>query len=51
MIDNSVLQIRLDENLKIAFLQIAKSNDRTAAQLLRDYIRAYVKKNGQGELL
>ncbi len=44
-------QIRVNEELKNAFIESAKAKDRTAAQLLRDFMRDYVKKNGQGELL
>lgn len=34
---------RVDEDLKMEFSQVAKSNDRTGAQLLRDFMRAYVR--------
>ncbi|WP_044560925.1 CopG family ribbon-helix-helix protein [Azospirillum sp. B4] len=34
---------RVDETLKAAFAEAAKSNDRTGAQLLRDYMRDFVR--------
>ncbi|TWB41891.1 CopG family ribbon-helix-helix protein [Nitrospirillum pindoramense] len=35
---------RVDETLKAAFAEAAKANDRTGAQLLRDYMRDFVRK-------
>ncbi|MDE1149184.1 MAG: hypothetical protein PW843_21685 [Azospirillaceae bacterium] len=34
---------RVDEALKAEFAEAAKANDRTGAQLLRDYMRAFVR--------
>jgi len=34
---------RVDETLKIEFATAAKAHDRTGAQLLRDFMRNYVK--------
>lgn len=34
---------RIDGDLKAAFAQAAKAQDRTGAQLLRDFMREYVK--------
>lgn len=42
--------IRVDENLLKTFQEIAKANDRPSAQLLRDFMREYIKKHKQGEL-
>lgn len=42
--------IRLDENLLKTFQTVAKANDRPAAQLIRDFMREYIKKNRQGDL-
>ena len=42
---------RVDENLKTEFATAAKSRDRTGAQLLRDFMREYVKRHAQGDLL
>lgn len=36
---------RVDENLKEAFSAIAQAQDRSSAQLLRDFMRAYVQDN------
>jgi predicted transcriptional regulator len=36
---------RVDEALKAEFAQAAKESDRTAAQLLRDFMRQYVRKS------
>ena len=42
--------LRIDQALKDAFVSTAKSQDRTASQVLRDFMRDYVKKNGQADL-
>lgn len=42
--------IRIDEALKDAFISAAQSQDRTASQLMRDFMRDYVKKHGQRDL-
>lgn len=36
---------RVDENLKEAFSAIAQAQDRSSAQLLRDFMREYVQAN------
>lgn len=36
---------RVDENLKEAFSAIAQAQDRSGAQLLRDFMREYVQTN------
>ena len=41
---------RGDKELIDAFKRIAKNNNRTASQLVRDYMMEYVKKNSQGKL-
>jgi predicted transcriptional regulator len=38
---------RVDDQLKGAFAQAAKANDRTGAQLLRDYMREFVQRQQQ----
>lgn len=43
--------IRLPENLLKTFEATARGNDRTGAQLVRDFMREYIKKNAQGDLL
>lgn len=42
--------IRVDSSLKDAFVSAAQSQDRTASQLLRDFMRDYVKKHGQRDI-
>lgn len=42
--------LRIDPDLKNAFIASAKGQDRTASQLIRDYMREYVKKHGQRDL-
>lgn len=41
---------RVDADLKAAFTQTAKAQDRSASLLLRDYMRDYVRQHGQTEL-
>lgn len=36
---------RVDDSLKSAFAEAAKQHDRTGAQLLRDFMRDYVRQN------
>jgi antitoxin component of RelBE/YafQ-DinJ toxin-antitoxin module len=38
-------RVRVDENLKDAFLKVAEATDRTGAQLVRDFMRRYIKNN------
>jgi predicted transcriptional regulator len=40
----STFTFRVDEDLKSAFAEMAKSRDRTGAQLLRDFMRDEVKR-------
>ncbi|MOA32008.1 hypothetical protein D3C78_1531960 [compost metagenome] len=40
---------RVDADLKHAFLRAAKANDRPASVLIRDFMRAYVHRSGQGQ--
>ena len=40
---DSTVVIRVDEELKAAFAGAAKDADRTVSQLLRDYMRDYVR--------
>ena len=44
-------EFRLPPDLKAAFQDAARQADRDAAQLLRDFIRAYLKENAQMQLL
>lgn len=40
---DSTLTFRVDDELKNAFAEVAKAQDRNAAQLLRDFMRATVR--------
>jgi len=40
---------RVDADLKQAFLQAAKANDRPASVLIRDFMRDYVQQSMQGK--
>ena len=42
--------IRVDADLLKTFQTVAKENDRPSAQLIRDFMREYIKKHRQGEL-
>lgn len=39
----STFTLRVDDHLKDAFTEAAKVNDRTGAQLVRDFMREYVQ--------
>jgi predicted transcriptional regulator len=46
----STVVVRVDEELKSAFADAARAADRTASQLLRDFMRDFVKsQTGAGE--
>ncbi|MFP4896696.1 CopG family ribbon-helix-helix protein [Paraburkholderia sp. EG304] len=40
---------RVDETLKTEFSEAAKAHDRTSAQLLRDFMRDYVRQQQEAE--
>ena len=42
------MTLRVDRDLLTAFQNIAKDNNRTASQLVRDYMMNYVKSMGKG---
>ena len=46
--NEGTMTLRVDRDLLTAFQNIAKDNNRTASQLVRDYMMNYVKKHGQG---
>lgn len=48
---DSRYEIRVLKELKEAYLAAAKQNDRDGAQLIRDFMRDYVRKNAQQDLL
>ncbi|CAI1124519.1 CopG family ribbon-helix-helix protein [Serratia quinivorans] len=43
----STVVIRVDDELKMAFVSAAKAADRTASQLLRDFMRDFVSRQSQ----
>jgi len=43
----STVVIRVDDELKIALASAAKAADRTASQLLRDFMRDFVSRQSQ----
>lgn len=50
MSEATTYNIRCPLDLKTMFLQIAKEQDRDGAQLIRDFMRDYVKINAQGDI-
>ena len=44
----SALRIRIDPNLHHQFLEICKSQERPASQVIRDFMRQYVQLYGGG---
>ena len=46
---DSTFTFRVDEQLKAEFTHAAKIMDRTAAQLLRDFMRSYVTQQGEAQ--
>lgn len=48
--NSTTFTMRLPKPLKEAFDAACKSNDRSAAQMVRDFMREYVQKNNQAGL-
>ncbi|MNM44755.1 hypothetical protein D3C81_556580 [compost metagenome] len=46
-----IVNVKVPEDLKEAFYAAASSQDQTASQLIRDFMRKYVAQHGQGRLL
>lgn len=46
MSEPATFTFRVEEELKAQFTQAAKATDRTGAQLLRDFMRDFVKRQG-----
>jgi metal-responsive CopG/Arc/MetJ family transcriptional regulator len=44
-------ELQLPESLKKSFEAAARTNDRMPSQLIRDFMREYIRKNAQGDLL
>jgi len=49
-VEQKRLNVRVETHLVDAFLAAAAANDRTASQLVRDFMREYVRKHGQTDL-
>lgn len=49
-LDKTTLLIQLDLDLKKSFQAVCDSQDQNASQVLRQFMRDYVKKHGQGDL-
>lgn len=50
MTEKTTMQIRMPEDMKKSYLEACKQNDRNGSQLIRDFIREYLKENEQGKL-
>ncbi len=46
----TTLLLKLDADLKKSFQASTKAHDRSMSNVLRDFMRDYVKKHGQGDL-
>lgn len=46
----SVITIRIDEDIAKAFKDIAERERYTQTHIITEFIKHYVKKNGQGDL-
>lgn len=49
--EKTTMTFRVEKSLREAYDRATKANDRTGAQLLRDFMRDYVKRHAQGDLL
>lgn len=47
----TIYGVRVPADLRKAFDEAAKANDMTGAQLIRQFMREYARKNAQGDLL
>lgn len=41
------LKIRVEEDLRREFIEVCRSEDMTAAQVVRKFMREYINKNGK----
>lgn len=51
MEDMTTLNVRIPKDLKKAFDEVCAEKDTTASQAIRAFIRDFVAKNAQGDLL
>lgn len=49
MQDSSGFRLRVDDGLRHEFITACRAQDRTAAQVLREFMRDYVAKNYGGQ--
>jgi Ribbon-helix-helix protein len=47
MMKDSGLRIRVQRDLRDRFLEVCRTQDRPAAQVIREFMRDYVENNGQ----
>lgn len=47
---DKMFSMKCEANLLKTFKEVCESNDRTASQTVRDFMREYIKKHRQGEL-
>jgi antitoxin component of RelBE/YafQ-DinJ toxin-antitoxin module len=49
--ENEVIQsFRVDSDLRKIFQQVCQNKDMTASQVIRQFMREYVRKNSQGNM-
>ena len=49
MMKDSALRIRVQRDLHDRFLEVCRSQDKPAAQVLREFMRDYVEEHGVGK--
>ena len=49
LLKNSGMRIRVEKELRNAFVQACRAQDRTAAEVLRDFMLAFTEKQQQGQ--
>jgi len=45
MVKDSGMRIRIDRDLRDRFIEICRAQDRPAAQVIREFMRTYVREN------
>ena len=46
---DSGFRIRVERELRQQFVEVCRAEDKPAAQVLREFMRAYVARNGSGD--
>ena len=44
--ENTGFRVRVDDTLRASFIAACKGRERTAAQVLREFMRHYIQQNG-----